>query len=249
MENKVIYINGDSYMCMSTGLTLSDHLAQKLNTKVQNKSIPGSSNQRIMRTALRDLLKLKNETNEKITAIISLSFIYRQSIWDPLGQAEKWKHSNDGEFACYQIFAGSTWLQKLKNNKTFNYVPHHLKKYYKEYALLYDHEAEITNLLQQIELFSAWCENNKISYIIFSGPEQEDKIDLNAPFVEPFYESISKKYNILDIFNFSFCEYCISQGFTGFDFNLYGKYAHHNQYAHEKFADFLIDKYNLKYEI
>lgn len=245
----MIYLNGDSYMCMSTGLTISDHLEQKLNRKVINKSIPGSSNQRILRTALRDLIKLKNETNEKTTAIISLSFIYRQSIWDPLGQANKWKDSDDGEFSCYQMFLGSNWLQKLKNNETFNNVPNHLKNYCKEYALLYDPEAEMTNLLQQIELFSAWCENNKIPYIIFSGPEQEDKIDIHAPFIEPFYQSISKKENILDIFKFSFCGYCISQGFKGFDYDLYGKNAHHNQDAHEKFADFLIDKYNLKYEI
>lgn len=245
----MIYLNGDSYMCLSTGLTISDHLEQKLNRKVINKSIPGSSNQRILRTTLRDLLKLKNETNEKITVIISLSYIYRQSIWDPLGQAKKWKNSNDGEFACYQIFTDSNWLQKLKNNITFNIVPIHLKKYCKELALLYDPEAEITNLLQQIELFSAWCENNKISYIIFSGPEQEDKIDLETPFIKPFYSSLCKKENILDIFKFSFCQYCISQGFTGFDYKQYGKYAHHNENAHEKFADFLITQYNLKNEV
>jgi len=232
-------------MKMSDGKNTGEFLAAKLQTTVINNSILGSSNERIFRTSLRDLINLKKTTNEKITAIVGLSYIYRKSIWDPLGQDDRWKQSNDGEFACYQIFQGENWLEKLFKNQSFNNMPEHLKKYSKEIALFYNPEAEVTNLLQSVELFSTWCENNNIDYIIFSGPRQEDIIDFTAPFVEPFYNSVVIKKNVLNLFEFSFCEYCASQGFKGFDFEIFGKYAHHGQAAHEKFADFLIEQYNL----
>lgn len=236
-------------MRVSTGKNTGDFLSNKLQTKVINNSIPGSSNERILRTTLRDIISLKNTTKEKITAIISLSFIYRKSIWDPIGQDRRWKQSNDGEFACYQLFRGEDWLAKFLKNENFNDVPNHLKKYSKELATFFNAKAEVTNLLQSIELISTWFENNNIDYIIFSGPQQEDKIDFTAPFVESFYQSVTEKKNILNPWEFSFCEYCISQGFTGFDYNRYGKYAHHGEEAHGKFADFLLEKYNLLYEV
>jgi hypothetical protein len=236
----MIYVNGDSYMRASTGKTTADYLSDKLKVKTINASISGSSNDRIFRTTLRDLINLKSETTEKIIAIISLSFIYRISIWDPIGQAKRWKYSDDGEFACYHLF--------LSQNKSFN-MPDHLKKYTKELGILFNPEAEMTKLLTNVELISAWCNYNKIKCIIFSGPTQEDVIDFNAPFIKPFYNSVMLNKNILNLFDFSFCKYCESQGFQGFDYQLYGKNAHHNEDAHEQFADFLIKNFNLTNEI
>lgn len=238
----MLYVNGDSYMIQSTGKNTGDWLSENLNMPVINKSITGSSNDRIFRTSLRDLLNLKKD-HKNITAIVGLSFIYRKSIWDPIGQLEKWKNQDDGEFASYQMFTELDWVSRLRLNKKFNKVPPHILNYSKEWARLFDPEAEMTILLQEIELFSTWCESHDIKYCIFSSPRQEDIIDLNAPFIKPFNDALSTKRNVLNIFEFSFLKFSEDNGFIGFDYDRHGKYAHQGEAAHKKFAEFLLDNY------
>jgi hypothetical protein len=240
----MIYVNGDSYMTpVDGGKDVSHFLSEKLKLSSINKSIRGSSNSRILRTSMRDLLMLKKE-NPNIVAIIGLSFIYRQSIWDPIGQAERWKYQNDGEFASYQMFTEETWLEKIKGNRRVHNLPSHIKSYVKEWAKLYDIEAETTILLQQVELFSSWCKLNGINCFIFSSPDQE-KVDFSAPFIKPYYDAICENKNVIHLFDFSFLKFCKANNFVGVDVDQCGDFAHHGQSAFDKFSDFLLENYIL----
>lgn len=242
----IVYVNGDSYMRASTGKRTSDFLGEYLQVKNINKSISGSSNDRILRTSLRDLINLRKLYSGNITTVINLSFIHRKSFWDPFGQEEKWKNSDDGEFASYQLMIGNNWFEKFHTkNKLETNAPIHLNKFIREHIRFFDPEAEFTNLFQQLILFSSWCRENNIQYIIFSGPVQEDRIDTQAPFIEPFYTTIIQDKNILDIFEFSFCNYCFEQGFIGFDYEEFGKNSHQTEEAHARFAKFLVENFNL----
>lgn len=236
----IVYLNGDSYMNHSTGKRTSDFLGEFLHAKSINNSIPGCSNDRILRTSLRDLITLRRSESDSIVAVIGLSFIYRKSFWDPIGQKEKWKHSNDGEFACYQLMIGGDWFENFfTKNKLATNAPDHMNQLIREQVRFFSPEAEFTNLLQQLILFRSWCRENNVKYIIFSSPVQQDRVDLTAPFIEPFATVIQQDSNILDIFEFSFCNYCSEQGFVGLQYERYGVNSHQTEQAHESFAKYI----------
>jgi len=149
----IVYSNSDSYGVESTtNNRYSEFLAKTLNAAVINSGKSGSCNQRIFRTSIRDLIKLRaSEPNKEILALICLGAMYRTEWWDPNYIP---KHNEtDGHFSSLQIHS-------LKNNAT---------NFAKEWFKLFDDEAEQTNLLMNLVLFTTWLKNNNIKYIIFAG--------------------------------------------------------------------------------
>jgi hypothetical protein len=239
----LIYVNGCSYATTSDGKRYSDFLGEHFNCKSINASIPGSSNSRILRTSLRDLLELK-KTNKDIVAVISLSFLIRSELWDQNHTYQQWRNSNDGDFFSMQWSNDKNWFNTARSNRASE-----VSDSYKEFAInwldWYNVEAETTKLLQELILFSSWCELNNIRYVIFSGPLQEP-VDFNAPFINSFYLEVSKNKNIIDLFNQSFLEWCTQKGFTPIDefqYNINGitKVAgHQGEAAHRAWAEYLV---------
>ncbi len=238
----IVYVNGDSYPCLSDGKRYSEFLAEYYSCDVLNNSIRGSCNSRIFRTSLRDLIDLKNQNYNNIKAIISLSFVIRTELWDETIKNNKF--INDGEFTSIQPVSGNNWF----NNKLAS-VNSDYKEFCKQFLYHYNIEAEITKLLQNIILFSSWCKVNNVDYVIFSGPLQEP-IDLTAPFVKSFYDIVSTDNNVLNLFEFSFTEWCLNNNFIPITKNLtqeiHGKtynVGHHGESAHRAFAEFLFENY------
>jgi hypothetical protein len=90
-----VYVNGDSYSKNSDKKTYCEFLSEKFNCESHNAAIAGSSNSRILRTSLRDLINLKKERTDDIIAVISLSFLLRIEVWDPAAPLDqKYKHTN-----------------------------------------------------------------------------------------------------------------------------------------------------------
>jgi len=240
----IVYVNGDSYAYMSDGKRYSEYLGDLLQCPSINAAISGSCNERIFRTALRDLIRLKKE-HADIVAVISLSFTVRTEIWhrNPERQ-DKWKQSGDGDFISIKPTIQKNWIEKIKDS-TAELLP-----IYKDYAVSwltwYDVEAETTKLLQNILLFTTWCRSNNIRYVIISGPLQQS-INFSAPFVETFYDKVKSDPQVLDIFNFSFTEWSNQQGFTPIDDHtqeIDGKtyiIGHQGEQAHQAFAQLLVD--------
>jgi hypothetical protein len=244
----MIYVNGCSYTGLSTGNTVAEFLSKKMQLPFVNNSIRGSSNERILRSSMRDLISL-NSDHKEVYAIIGLSFIFRTCVWDPIGQANKWKNRNDGEFASYQFFIGGNWFQEFLFKKTVpKDIPDSVKDYGKEWAILYDPEPTLTNLLWTLGMFSSWCEQNNIKYCIFFSPPMEEQIDTNTPFIKPFVDLINQKKNIIDLFNFSFLGLCDEHNLIGFDEDMLGRNAHQGEEGHELLANFLFDNYLKNYE-
>lgn len=244
----MIYVNGCSYTKSSTGNSVVEFLSEKMQLSFVNNSIAGSSNERILRSSMRDLISLKSE-HEEVYAVIGLSFIFRSCVWDPEGQPDKWKNQNDGEFASYQFFTGQNWVEEFLFKKTISKdIPDSVKHYGKEWVRLYDPEAILTNLLWTVVMFSSWCEQNNIKYCIFFSPPMEEHIDINAPFIKPFVDEINQKKNIIDLFNFSFLGLCDEHDLIGFDADKFGKNAHQGEEGHELLANFLYENYLKNYE-
>lgn len=242
----LVYVNGDSYALgwlPKHHKIYGNHIADYFNSQFINNAIRGSSNSRIFRTSLRDLMDLK-EKNKNILACISLSFISRTEIWDIDHPREHFKNTNDGDFFSIQI-------DTTENNNWFRLFPDTEKKYFnflKQNTIWYNIEAETVKLLEKIILFVNWCENNNVDYIIFS-PMYQDTVDFSTPFIFNFYKEIKKNKRVLDPFEFSFLEWCLNRGHEPVD--NYKAVVNGKQYqvghmgisGHEDFAKFLLENY------
>lgn len=238
----MLYVNGDSYSIVSDGKKYSDFLKEKFDCSVLNNSLSGSCNSRILRTSLRDLIELK-KTHKKIKAIINVTYVIRTEVWDPTPKDPK-DYNNDGNFVNLTPTNVKDWASK---DKTVTSKIYH--DYCKQFLIHYNVESEITKLLQNIILLSSWCKLNDVDYVIFSGPLQET-IDFTAPFIKPFYNLVCEDKNILNLFEFSFTEWCLEHNFTPITKNrtqeIHGKIydvGHHGEAAHHAFSEFLFENY------
>ena len=243
----IVYVNGDSYADMSDGLRYSDYLGNMLGCQSQNAAIPGSANSRIIRSSLRDLMQLQ-KTQSDIVAVVALTYTIRCELWDPTHTKEKWRKNNDGDFASCQFAHSRNWFFSKNNTDE---LPDEYVKYQsfgKEWLTWYDVEAELTNLLSQILMFTAWCRQNNIKYVILSSIPQE-KVDFDAPFIDGFYRAVMADPMIVDIFDNSFTEWCGNHGHKGFDELTHvvnGKEVltgHQREVAHRAYAEYLINNY------
>ena len=241
----IVYINGDSYTDISDGKRYSDYLGELLQGTSINAAISGSSNSRIFRTSLRDLIELKKTTDKDIVAVIALSFTIRTELWDQAHLLKKWRTSNDGDFLSLQFTTSANWF--LKKDRVSNSNGSY-KNYSRQWLEWFNIEAETTKLLQEIILLTSWCDNNNIKYVLFSSALQEP-IDFTAPFINSFYELINSNKNIINIFKQSFTEYCINNGHIPIDDysqEIHGKkyiIGHHGEDAHKDFANYIFENY------
>ena len=242
----ILYVNGDSYATFSDGAArYSEFLAQHLKCDLVTSAIGGSSNRRIFRTSLRDLMALKQQ-HADIVAVISLSFPLRTELWDP-ELIENNKFVNDGEFVSFQTTGSKNWfanrLSPGDRPTTSKY-----QKYINEWLCWYNIEAETVELFREILLLTTWCKHHNIRYVIFSGPLQEP-VDFDSAFIKSFYKEVSSDPNVIDICNISFTEWCINRGFSPIDHytqEIHGKtyiIGHHGEEAHKEFAKFLFENY------
>ena len=238
----ITYINGDSYAVTSNGKRYSEFLGEKFQCEVVNSAISGSSNARIFRTSLRDLVALKKQ-HDDIVAVISLSFPLRTELWDTAVLDNRFKH--DGEFVSIQPTQSKNWFA---NKVSDRHLPQKYVDYANQWLIWYNIEAETTKLLKEILLLTTWCKYNKIKYVIFSSTLQES-VDLESPFIKSFYDQVAADHQVIDIFKFSFTEWCLGHGHTAIDQfvqDIHGKVydiGHHGENAHRDFANFLFENY------
>jgi len=238
--SSLLYISGDSY-AVENGSAYSDAIRHKgIFDKVLNVSVNGSCNSRIFRVALRDLIEKKTQFSD-ISVIISLSFTIRTELWDTTHKENRFRSCNDGDFYSVQFATEKDWFKNL------SFLNSNPVDQYKN-GWLYYHNVESANtvLLQQIIMFTSWCKLNNIKYVIFSGPVVEP-CDVHAPFIKPFADEVAKDNSVLDLFTFSFTQWCLSKGFLPIDDftqEINGKtfvVGHHGPEAHLAFANFLVE--------
>ena len=242
-DTMIVYSNSDSYGILSGFWTkkhgsseqetqvYGEYIAKSLDCEYMNRGRSGSTNSRILRTSTRDLIKLRRENpNTKIQALISLGTTYRLEIWTINNE-----HSEDldGHFKSFQA---SNEFPSFSNNQ---------KEFIKHWVAQYDNEAEQTNLLWQVIMFTNTLKRYNINYLIWWGPliGVVKPIEYTNPFIEDFYQEFKKDTNILSFEDFSFCSWCLEQGFVPYDKEQYGDYGHHTPEAHQAFANYLLENH------
>ena len=242
----MIYVNGDSFSFVSDGKTFCDFLGDLLDTPSQNASFPGSCNSRIIRTTLRDLLRI---SEPDMYVVINLSFILRTEIWDS-DIAGNNRFVNDGEFVSIQPANGPNWFFEKAMFPRNKY-----SEYSRAWLQYYNPEAEMTNLLKELVLLTSWLKNRNIKYVVVSSALQET-VDLNSEFIRDFWAVVRDDPNIINFFEMSFTEWCLQRGhvpITKHQQEIRGRVyniGHHGESAHRDFANFLFENYfkNYKYE-
>lgn len=221
----------------------ADYVAKTLKAKLINNGVVESPNRSIIRRSIRDLIEIK-EKEQDIIALIGITFLFRNELWSP------WIDpiNNDGHFFPIRVDH-----KKIDWSKLAFYTPvkniHKLadaesRDYYKQWLIHYHPEAELTNLLTDLIMFSGWAETNNIKYRIFSTCEpfpSEDKVGYNAPFINSLKNEILKNKNIINPWEFSFSSDALKRGFVPSDYDKYGRHGHPGKEAHIVFSQILLD--------
>lgn len=243
----IVYANGCSFgLPVGENKTCySEIIAKKFNAQLINKHIAGTGNRRLIRSSLRDLIEIGNTPNEKIVALIGLSFFFRTELWQPTKPANQ----NDGHF--HPI---TTDFRPITDKKSWYYTGIEaeykatdlaVRDWYKQHLLWQNKESIITDQLADIIMFASFCQEYNIDYLIWNNADvwpDSPEVDVNSPFLKDFVTCVLKNVNIVDPWNFAFLPWALSQGLRPIDEQIYAEYGHPGPEAHSRLAEFLIER-------
>ena len=242
----MIYVNGDSYS-LSNGKNYGNYLSEIYNQPLMHKGIPGSSNNRILRTTTRDLLKLKNQNVTDVKVVIGLSFSFRTEIWIEDHGIEKWTQFefDDGEFASFQAARNTDWWEVGPDPSQLPHIAQPYKNYLKEWIMSNPADGLVINTIYQTSLLKNLCENLGYKFIVFwaaDSTEDTARIDPEMDAVKEFSNEFDET-NSIDLFNFSFVKHYFDLGYKPYDFDEFGKHGHPDTNVHDIFAKRLYNMF------
>ena len=252
----LIYCNGDSYSDENYHPTLKNKtyahaVGEHLQGFVINNAKSKSCNRRIIRTSVHDLIQQRQlNPEQKIIALISLSFELRSEIWIDSTNPTSVTESN---FQPHVFSSELNWRELLlagKNIDPKNSNNRIDKKFFDNYstgrAYYYSPYAERTNLLCDCLMFQALMNQLDIQFLIFQGPKAEQ---LEHEYLIDFFKSNLQKENFFDFETFGFVDWCCQQGFAHLDTeDAPRQIAHYGPEAHRAFAENILIPHLGKYE-
>jgi hypothetical protein len=243
LDFPLIYCNGDSYSDENYHPSLKSNtyvnvVAKECDGYVINSALSGSSNRRIIRTTVYDIIEhRKLHPYQKTIVLIGLSFELRGELWAENIQTKSPKES---QFVTHQFSSQLTWRENLINN--INIEPSNLhnfddtfyKKYSEGRAYFYSPYAERINLLCDLIMLKNFLENLKIDFLIFQSPKAEP---LESDHLLDFFKNeIKNDRRFFDFENFGFVDWAYKKGFCPLDYHHRPEIAHYGADAHFGFA-------------
>jgi hypothetical protein len=247
----IVYSNSCSFGAADQGhLVYGDLVAKHYNGQCINRGQSGASNRRIIRTALRDLVDLRQQG--PVTALIGLTFVSRTELWQPWLPADH----NDGHFCSIEIDHKKVdWsLQGLVNTivpDVYKLADQRVQDYYKNWLIHYNPESAVTDLLCDVIMFTGWCRANDIAYCIFSNPDvlpNDNVVGYTSPFISTLRQQVLQDPNVVDLWQFSFGTYALENNFIPKDYAIYKQHGHPGAEAHEFFSKYLIEHLTKQYD-
>jgi hypothetical protein len=239
----LVYCNGDSYSNPMIHSSLLDNVyvdfvAKECNGVAFNAAISGSCNRRIIRTTLHDLiLHRQHNPNQKIIALIGLTFEIRSELWKENLQPQTVQESN---FVTHQFTDQINWRQILLDGKDLNTVNIYQleSKFFKQYscgrAYFYSPYAERINLMMDLVMLRSLLDSIGVQFLIFQSPKAEP---LEQEYLKDFFkQQIDNDPRFLDFENFGFCDWSHTNGFVPLDYLDRPEIGHYGADAHEAFA-------------
>lgn len=221
-----IVINGDSYSAPSRTKVYGDFLSEQLGIPVKNFAIPGSNNQRIVRSSIEYLQEIKT-TYKNPLVIVGWSFIRRLEVWyygSNKSLLNQIPDSPDSRFITLDriINAGEATIEQkaLLNEDLF--VHKQLMDFY-------------TNMYMFAHALAA----QNISYLFFSAARNTDCPVHCFSYIHLLAQVqwVTNNKNIYKLH-----EFCVMDWAKQNDAESHPVTGHLSQTGHSKFAQFMLDQ-------
>ena len=228
-----IFINGDSYseQRMLDTPRYGDFLSQMLgNIPVKNLAKGGSTNDRILRSSIEHIYKLKQEYQNPLI-IIGWTFIRRSEVWyyGKNTDSNVLQSIPDISDNPHSRLCTLDWLINIKEATTQQ------KLSYLENAHI--HKA-LTDFYTNLYLFANLLESQNLNYIFFSAANNMDCPTANFPFIDKLFQTtwVNQNTNICNLH-----EFCITNWAKENDPEAHPVTGHLSTVGHEKFAHYLLN--------
>lgn len=239
----IIYSNSCSFgLPPQKNPPYSTLIAEKLSASVINCGRGNSCNRRIIRTSLRDLIELKQKSNDRILVLMGLSDFFRTELWQPNIPAV----DNDGNFHPLSVKTD----YRIKNfysgnvDEVYNNTDHSVRDYYRQWLLHQSKEALMTDLVTDIIMFVNWCQHNNINCLVWNNAKtwpDIKEVNYEDIFLKSLSQTLQTNLNVIDPWNFSFVEWALSLGHRPYDEDRYGEWGHPGPVAHRELAQHLLN--------
>jgi hypothetical protein len=226
MKYDCILINGDSYSAsIPTKKVYGDFLSEHFNIPVRNYAISGSNNQRILRSSIENLHKIKAEFQNPLV-IIGWSFVRRLEVWY-YGNNKKLINqvpdSPQSRFITLDriISAGEATLEQKALINEDLFVHKQLMDFY-------------TNLY----MFAHILESQDLNYVFFSAARNTDCPINCFPYIESL-QQVNWVANNPNIFRLH--DFCIMHWAKENDPECHPVTGHLSEEGHKKFSNFILN--------
>ena len=224
-----VFVNGDSYSATGkTELVYGDFLARKFSVPNLNFSATGSSNQRIIRSSIEYLQKVKTEFQNPLV-IIGWSFIRRLEVWyygsdqTILSRVPDIDSMPDSRLITLNLLLNSgaaTVEQKCLVNED-----------------LFVHK-QLTDFYTNLYMFANFLQSQNLSYLFFSAARNTDCPVHCFPYVNSL-EQVKWVVSNKNIYRLH--DFCVMDWAKENDPNADPVTGHLSQSGHEKFSNFILD--------
>jgi hypothetical protein len=223
---KILYVNGDSHStCVygSAGTSFAEQLAKKFSLQLINQSLPGGSNQRIIRTSLEDLQSLVPAD----TVVLIGWSSFERAEWYYNNSWHKIAGSDAYTLPAELAELGTRHLQRFHTD-----MAHCLNCHIEQHQAIWNFHNRLICQGYQFVFFQG-CKT-----FFFDGlPEQDRNFQAvwreNSWAHRPYVTVMPDNSRYIE----SFSHMCLAQGFQHTD-----QYAHFGQDAHDYWTDFLTPK-------
>ena len=226
MEYDCILINGDSYSApMLDQKVYGDFLSEHFDIPLRNYAIPGSNNQRILRSSIEHLHYIKSEFQNPLI-IIGWSFVRRLEVWyygNKQNIIKQIPDSPESRFITLDriISAGEATLEQKALINEDLFVHKQLMDFY-------------TNLY----MFAHMLESQSLNYVFFSAARNTDTPIHCFPYIESLLQVkwVANNPNIFKLHDF-----CIMQWAKENDPACHPVTGHLSEDGHKKFSNFILN--------
>ena len=236
MENKILYVDGDSYTTPNMHVDIKDSYWSLFGNYVKisnivNYAYPGKSNEGIFRNATRFIL---DNNDKELFMLLGFTHLERYDVFDRehelrilSGEPVRPLNLNP----CEQGVVTKSYTQSSKESDTLVY---------------WHREFDETKFLSNLINFSAFCQQKNVKFMLHycSKPLVDPKIPLS----ESFFSEVQRIPNIINLFDNTYQTYNQKLKIKPADYEQYGWNGHHGPAGNKAYFEFLISKYNELYK-
>jgi hypothetical protein len=233
MKYDCIFINGDSYSAKKPEhLVYGDFISQELGIPVKNFAVPGSNNQRILRSSIEYLNDIKSQYQNPLI-IIGWSFIRRLEVW----------YYGTNQTVLRRIPDTAHVLEEHRQPKlvTLNMLLDLNEATIEQKMLvnedLFIHKS-LVDFYTDLYLFFNLLEKKELDYFWFSAAHNTDCPIHCFPYIESLDQVQSVAHNPKI---YKLHEFCIRDWAKQNDPDSHPVTGHLSETGHKKFAQFILN--------